>query len=344
MKNHKFKMNSLYNDCILCPRECHTDRVQGHAGVCGVDATLRVARAALHFWEEPCISGTRGSGAVFFSGCAMHCAFCQNEQIAGGESGYEISGERLAEIFLELQEQKANNINLVTPGQYIPHIIEAVESARNQGLHIPIVYNTSAYEKVDILKMLEGIVDIYLPDFKYINSETSGKYSHAPDYPTVAKAAIAEMVRQQPHPEFIWENTNEGKNSGVNTDGIHKNCPIEADEGSIMSRGVIVRQLLLPGKVREAKEIVSYLYEQYGNQIYLSMMSQYTPLPHVRKFPELARRVSHREYEDYIDAAIKIGVDQAFIQEGDVAEESFIPDFMSGEGVLGKNKIKIYKK
>lgn len=330
MKNHNLEESSLYNtenlyrDCTLCPRNCHVNRLEGAKGVCAVDASLRVARAALHFWEEPCISGTNGSGAVFFSGCAMHCVFCQNEKIARGEAGFAISGERLAEIFLELQEQKANNINLVTPGQYLAHIINAVESARRQGLHIPIVYNTSAYEKVDSLKMLEGIVDIYLPDFKYIDPQTAQKYSHAPDYPKAAKAAIAEMVRQQPQPRFMWENP------------IRKDIPTEAEEGAIMRRGVIVRQLLLPGKVKEAQKIVSYLYEHYGNQIYLSMMSQYTPLPHAKRFPELARRVSHREYEDYIDEAIRIGVEQAFIQEGDVAEESFIPDFISGEGVLKK--------
>lgn len=343
-----YKENESYKDCVLCPRECHVNRMQGAKGVCAMDATIRVARAALHYWEEPCISGTNGSGAVFFSGCAMHCVFCQNEPIAQGESGIAISRERLAEIFLELQEQKANNINLVTPGQYVPDIIVAVEEARRQGLHIPIVYNTSAYEKVDTLKMLEGIVDIYLPDFKYMDMQTAGKYSHAPDYPSVAKDAIAEMVRQQPHPEFMWETLEQGaaksieegekENTGkiVTDTKARRSEPTEDEEGAIMRRGVIVRQLLLPGKVKEAQKIVTYLHEHYGNQIYLSMMSQYTPLPHADRFPELARRVSKREYNDYIDEAIRIGVEQAFIQEGDVAEESFIPDFLSGEGVLHK--------
>lgn len=344
MKNQKltnsslYKENRWYEDCTLCPRECHVNRVKGQKGVCAVDAGLRVARAALHFWEEPCISGKRGSGAVFFSGCAMHCVFCQNEQIAQGNAGFEIEGDRLAEIFLELQEQKANNINLVTPGQYIPHIIRAVESARRQGLQIPIVYNTSAYEKVDTLKMLEGIVDIYLPDFKYMNAETAQKYSHASDYPGIAKAAIAEMVRQQPHPEFMWECAKKENGSSGNEDENQKVIPTDAEDGAIMTRGVIVRQLLLPGKVKEAEKIISYLYEHYGNQIYLSMMSQYTPLQHAAKFPELARKVSHREYEDYINEAIRIGVEQAFIQEGDVAQESFIPDFTSGDGVLTSKK------
>ena len=280
-------------------------------GICGVTSKVKVARAALHFWEETCISGTRGSGAVFFSGCALHCVFCQNEAIAQGAVGKEIENERLVEIFLELQEQGANNINLVTPGQYIPHIVWAVEQARNQGLRIPIVYNTSSYEKVDSLKQLEGIVDIYLPDFKYWNPDIAKKYSHAADYPEVAKAAIAEMVRQQPVPVF------------------HED---EAQECDIMEKGVIVRQLLLPGQLQDSKKIIKYLHETYGNQIYLSLMSQFTPLPHVEKYPELNRKVSPRTYEKYIDYCLDLGVEQGFIQEGEVAEESFIPDF-NGEGV-----------
>ena len=280
-------------------------------GICGVTSKVKVARAALHFWEETCISGTKGSGAVFFSGCALHCVFCQNEAIARGAVGKEIENERLVEIFLELQEQGANNINLVTPGQYIPHIVWAVEQARNQGLRIPIVYNTSSYEKVDSLKQLEGIVDIYLPDFKYWNPDIAKKYSHAADYPEVAKAAIAEMVRQQPVPVF------------------HED---EAQECDIMEKGVIVRQLLLPGQLQDSKKIIKYLHETYGNQIYLSLMSQFTPLPHVEKYPELNRKVSPRTYEKYIDYCLDLGVEQGFIQEGEVAEESFIPDF-NGEGV-----------
>ena len=182
------KNQNLYNKCTLCPRNCGADRNHKQTGVCGVTSQLRVARAALHYWEEPCISGTNGSGAVFFSGCALHCVFCQNEPIAQGSAGIDISPQRLAEIFLELQEQKANNINLVTPGQYVPHIIEAVESARRQGLRIPIVYNTGSYEKVDTLKMLEGIVDIYLPDFKYMSRQLAKAYSKTEDYPKIAQS------------------------------------------------------------------------------------------------------------------------------------------------------------
>ena len=304
-------MSNQYIICQLCPRVCKVNREVGYKGICGVDAGLKVARAALHFWEETCISGKRGSGAVFFSGCSLHCVFCQNENIAQGTVGKEISRERLVEIFLELQEQGANNINLVTAGHYIPHIVWSVEHARNQGLKLPIVYNTSSYERVESLKQLEGIVDIYLPDFKYWSSDLAAKYSHAPDYPKVAKMAIAEMVRQQPTPEFL----------------------AEQDEGlDIMSKGVIVRQLLLPGQLKDAKQIVKYLYETYGNQIYLSLMSQFTPLPHVEKYPELNRRVSPRTYERYVDYAISLGVENGFVQGGDVAEESFIPEF-DGEGV-----------
>ena len=287
------------------------NREIGQSGICKVSSQLKVARAALHFWEETCISGTKGSGAVFFSGCSMHCVFCQNQEIANGVVGKEISRERLAEILLELQEKGANNINFVTPGHYVPHIVWSVELAKLQGLRIPIVYNTSSYEKVDTLKQLEGIVDVYLPDFKYWNPELAAKYSNAPDYPEVAKRAIAEMVRQQPEAKFVYD---------------------EEQGLELIKNGVIVRQLLLPEQLKDAKQIVKYLHETYGNQIYLSLMSQYTPLAHVEKYPELNRKVSRRSYEAYVDYAIEIGVENGYIQEEDVAEESFIPAF-DGEGV-----------
>ena len=303
------KMQTSYISCEICPRTCKVNRENGQIGVCKVTSQLKVARAALHFWEETCISGTKGSGTVFFSGCSMHCVFCQNEEISQGLVGKKISKERLVEIFLELQEKGANNINLVTPGQYVPHIIWAVEQARNQGLVLPIVYNTSSYEKVDTIKRLEGIVDIYLPDFKYYSSQLAAKYSNAPDYPEIAKAAIAEMVRQQPNPIFY-----------------------EKDGQELMKNGVIVRQLLLPGQLQDAKDIIKYLHETYGNQIYISLMNQYTPLSHVEKYPGLNKKVSKRTYEKYVDYAIDIGIENGFIQEGDVAMISFIPEF-NGEGV-----------
>lgn len=298
------KKNFHYQNCTICPRNCGVDRTLQKTGVCRMTEKLRIARAALHFWEEPCISGSGGSGTVFFSGCSLHCVYCQNQKIANGSIGKEIDTGRLAEIFLELQEQGAHNINLVTGGHYLFHIIDAVERAKSQGLCLPIVYNTSSYEKVDSLKRLEGIVDIYLPDFKYMDSFYAKKYSNAEDYPQVAKNAIAEMVRQKP--EVVFSNR---------------------DENGLMLQGVLVRQLLLPGLLEDAKEVTKYLLDTYGNQIYISLMSQYTPLVKSEDYPELARTVTVEEYEQWVDYAISIGIEQGFVQEGEVAKESFIPDF-----------------
>lgn len=295
------KNMNKYEDCLLCPRKCGINRSTGQTGVCGVSAEIMVARAALHYWEEPCISGEKGSGAVFFSGCSLHCVFCQNREISDGKAGKIISKERLRDIFLELKAKGANNINLVTPGQYIPDIVWAVRDARRYGMELPIVYNTSGYENADELKQLEGIVDVYLPDFKYMDSALSAKYSRAKDYPSVAKQAISEMVRQQP---------------GVVID----------DATGLIQKGVIVRQLLLPGHVNDAKAILKYLHDTYQDSIYISMMSQFTPIA-LKDYPEINRTVTRREYERLIDYAIKIGITNAFIQEGNVAKDSFIPAF-----------------
>lgn len=283
--------------------------MEGEKGVCGQTNELKVARAALHYWEEPCISGKEGSGAVFFSGCSLHCIFCQNQEIANGAVGKNISVERLAEIFLELQEKGANNINLVTPGHFVPQIVNALEKSKMQGMNLPIVYNTSSYEALDTIKMLEGLVDIYLPDFKYMDEEIAARYSHAKDYPDVAKQVIAEMVRQTGLPEFA-----------------------DGDEEGLMKKGTIVRHLTLPGCMEDSKKIIQYLYETYGNSIYISIMNQFTPLPHLKKYPELNRKITEAEYEELVDYAIRLGVENGFIQEGETAEESFIPAF-DGEGV-----------
>lgn len=333
--------------CTLCPRNCAVSRADGEVGICGQTEELKVARAALHYWEEPCISGTRGSGAVFFSGCALHCVFCQNHNIANKTAGKTISPERLSEIFLELQEKGANNINLVTPGHFVPQIIPALERAKEQGLILPIVYNTGSYEAVDTIRRLDGLVDVYLPDFKYMSSELSGKYSHAPDYSEAAKAAIAEMVRQTGEPQFAPEE--EVKNAGMPEEGqnqkeagkqpkeaAHGRSEVCADDpveaGWLMKRGVIVRHLLLPGCVWDSKEVIRYLYETYGDTIYISIMNQFTPLAGLKRYPELDRRVTDEEYGEVVDYAIELGVERGFIQEGDTAEESFIPEF-DGEGV-----------
>ena len=304
-----------YAPCTLCPRACHADRTEGQKGRCHVDAQIRVARAALHMWEEPCLSGRSGSGAVFFSGCALGCIFCQNREIASGKAGLVISEARLEEIFLELQEKGANNINLVTAGHYVPQVVRALACAKSQGLRIPIVYNSSGYEKAETLRQLEGLIDIYLPDLKYLTPELAAAYSHAPDYPQYAMEAIAEMVRQQPQAEFMPEDRTEAS--------------------PIMRRGVIVRHLLLPGHVREAKKVVSYLHETYGDQIYISMMNQYTPMSEKFADPNLNRRVTKREYERLLDYAAEIGVENGFYQEGATADESFIPEF-DYEGVRKK--------
>lgn len=321
-------------NCMLCPRECGVNRKKGEMGVCGQTAAIKAARAALHMWEEPCISGQNGSGTVFFSGCNLGCVFCQNHNIATGKAGIEISIERLAEIFLELQEKGANNINLVTAGHFVPQVVEALKQAKQQGLFLPIVYNTSSYEKVETLRLLDGYVDIYLPDLKYVDSAISSRYSHAADYFTYASAAIAEMVRQAGEPEFVFERTADEKKKVFYAAEYQERS--EAGESLLMKKGVIVRHLVMPGCVEDSKRVISYLLKTYGNQIFISIMNQYTPLPQCREYPELSRRVTEAEYDAVVDYAIELGIENGFIQEGDVAEESFIPEF-DGEGIVRKD-------
>ena len=291
----------LFKNCTLCPRKCNVNRLEGKRGYCGMDSTIRAARAALHMWEEPCISGKKGSGAVFFSGCGLRCCFCQNRDIAIGDSGKEISVERLAEIFLELQEKGANNINLVTPTHFVVQIAQAIKKARRNGLIIPIVYNTGSYENIETLKLLDGLIDIYLPDMKYMDSSLSLKYSNAKDYFDVASKALDEMFKQVGKPVF--------------------------DKRGIMKRGMIVRHLILPGMTYDSKNVIKYLYETFKDDIYISIMNQYTPLKQVEKYPEINRKVTDKEYDEVVDYAIELGVVNGFIQEGETASESFIPEF-----------------
>lgn len=352
-RKNKGKAKAMEN-CMLCPRECGVNRKNGETGVCGQTAAIKAARAALHMWEEPCISGQNGSGTVFFSGCNLGCVFCQNHNIATGKAGIEISIERLAEIFLELQEKGANNINLVTAGHFVPQVVGALKLAKQQGLYLPIVYNTSSYEKVETLRLLEGYVDIYLPDLKYVDSAISSRYSHAADYFTCASAAIAEMVRQVGKPEFVFERTagKEGGSAEFPADEKKKNSEqqnnmifdaaeyqerSEAGESLLMRKGVIVRHLVMPDCVEDSKRVISYLLKTYGGRIFISIMNQYTPLPQCREYPELSRRVTEAEYDAVVDYAIELGIENGFIQEGDVAEESFIPEF-DGEGIVRKDE------
>lgn len=326
--------------CTLCPRNCAVDRRNGERGVCGQTETLKVARAALHYWEEPCISGKEGSGAVFFSGCSLHCVFCQNKNIANGDAGKEIGTGRLTEIFLELQQKGANNINLVTPGHFVPQIVTALRAAKQQGLTIPVVYNTSSYESVDTIRQLEGLVDIYLPDFKYMDAALGAKYSHAADYSKVAKAAIAEMVRQTGEAKFFAPGASVHEEMRVAAEeaemvrqtGAPEETYDPVEAGCLMRRGTIVRHLLLPGQAEDSKAVIRYLYETYGDSVYISIMNQFTPLAGLEKYPELNRRVTEEEYNEVVDYAIDLGVEHGFIQEGETAEESFIPEF-DGEGV-----------
>ena len=297
---------SFMKECRVCPRNCGVDRLSDQKGFCRAGAEIILARAALHMWEEPCISGKEGSGAVFFSGCSLGCKFCQNGQISRGQTGKKVTADRLADIFLELQQQKANNINLVTAGHFLPQVAEAIEKSRNRGLQIPVVYNSSGYEKSEMLKLLEGLVDIYLPDFKYMDPELAEKYSYARDYPEVAREALKEMVRQTGTPEF--------------------------DRQGIMKKGVIVRHLLLPGHVKDSRRVLEYLLSTYGKEIYISLMNQYTPMPAMKDDPRLSRKVTDREYQRLIDYGLQLGLENGFIQEGETAKESFIPEF-NGEGI-----------
>ena len=286
--------------CNLCPRNCNTDR-DNSVGYCKMTNTVKVSRAALHFWEEPCISAENGSGTVFFSGCNMGCVYCQNQDISHQGFGKEISVQRLAEIFLELQQKNAHNINLVTPTHYTPQIISAVKTARENGLSIPVVYNTSGYEKAENIQSLDGIVDVFLPDFKYISSATAQRYSYCADYPQMAKAAIRQMVKQA--------------------------GPCVFDDDGIIQKGVIVRVLVLPGQTEEVKSIIEYLYNTYGDDIFISIMSQYTPCTNLENYPEINRTITQQEYDDVVDFAVELGLENGFVQEGESAAESFIPPF-----------------
>lgn len=295
---------NIYENCTLCPRKCGADRTK-RPGVCGQTAALKIGRASLHIWEEPCISGLNGSGTVFFSGCSLSCIFCQNSALSRNNAGKEISADRLCEIFLELEEKGAENINLVTPEHFAPHIAYALDNAKKNGLDIPVVMNCGGYTDTETLKILENYIDVFLPDFKYISPQLAKKLSGAEDYPDAVKKALDEMVRLQP--KCVFEN-------------------------GIIKKGVIVRHLCLPGHVAESKKVLAYLHERYGNAVYISIMSQYTPVVKSDIYPELNHRLRRSEYDRILDYALSIGIENAFIQEGSSSSESFIPSF-DGEGV-----------
>lgn len=290
---------NYFKNCNLCPRNCNINREKEH-GYCHANNKLKIARAALHYYEEPCISGTNGSGAIFFTYCNLKCIFCQNYEISTKNIGKEISIEKLSDICLNLQKEGANNINLVTPTHYIPLIKKALLKAKNKGLTIPIIYNTSGYEKVSSLKLLEGLIDIYIPDLKYKSEILGKKYSNAPDYFDITTKAIKEMYRQVGKPKFSKE--------------------------GIMQKGLIVRHLAIPENEKDSKEILSYLHNTYKNNIYISLMNQYTPIKKT-KYNELNRKLSKKEYYNLIDYAISLGIENCFVQEEGTQKKSFIPDF-----------------
>lgn len=289
----------LYKDCTLCPRCCHIDRTK-KKGFCGCNNKIRLALARPFFYEEPPISGTKGSGAIFFSGCNLKCVFCQNMEISSFNKGKIISIKRLSEIMIELQEKGVHNINLVTPTMYVPSIIKAIKKAKAKGLSIPIIYNSSGYENKDTIKLLDGLVDVYLPDFKYFSNEYALKYSKCSNYLENAKATIQEMVKQT--------------------------GPCVFDQNGIIQKGVIVRHLVLPGLIDDSKKIINYLYQKYQDNIYLSIMNQYTPNRYVKE-KELQRPIFNKEYNEVVDYAASLGINNAFCQVGGTVTESFIPEF-----------------
>lgn len=282
-------------NCNICPRKCNAQR-ESAQGFCRAPEGFKLARAALHFWEEPCISGKNGSGAVFFSGCNLKCVYCQNYEISIGDKGTQISDERLIEIFEGLIDEGAQNINLVNPTHYATRLAEVLSKWK---CPVPIVYNSSGYESVETLRLFEGIVDIYLPDFKYIRSEKAQRYSRAKDYPQAVKAALFEMRRQQP--EDIFEN-------------------------GIMKRGMIIRHLILPQNTNSSLEIIDYIKENFEST-YLSLMAQYVPCGNLKDFPELQRKITKREYEKVVDYACQKRLQRVFVQELGSADKMYIPPF-----------------
>ena len=291
----------LTERCELCPRKCGANRLAEKNGFCGGGKEVKVARAALHFWEEPCISGEEGSGTVFFSGCTMRCVFCQNREISRGEAGKLVSIERLAEIFLELQGKGANNINLVTPMHYAPQITAALDIARKNGLSLPIVWNTGGWELPESVEAVKNYSDIWLTDFKYFDNSLAEKFSNAKNYFENASASLKKMLDQTGEPVF--------------------------DDDGMMKKGIIVRHLVLPGHTDDSKKVLRWLWENFGDKIWISIMNQYTPLCSEEKFPELSRKVTDDEYDEVVDFAVSLGIENAFVQDGEAVSESFIPPF-----------------
>lgn len=290
---------NLLNNCMLCPRKCGVNRYK-KKGACGATNKLKIAYYSLHKWEEPVISGSNGSGTIFFSNCNMKCIYCQNKKISIDGYGKYISNKKLEEIMLKLQDMGAHNINLVTPTHYVPQIVSALRKIKGNSLKIPVVYNTSSYENVGTIMFLNNLVDIYLADLKYYDDSLAYNYSGCKNYFETATMAIDEMYRQVGDYSF--------------------------DKDGLMTKGLIVRVLILPGHVEDAKKIIKYLYMTYKDSIFISIMNQFTPV-NTCIYSNLNRKLTDEEYDDVIKYALSLGVTNAFIQEGETADDSFIPDF-----------------
>lgn len=301
MVNNKTHFLNLLENCNLCPRNCSINRFAGELGFCNSSLDIKVAKVSLYYWEEPCISGTSGSGAVFFSNCNLRCVFCQNYKISHEGLGKTISINRLSEIFLEHQMRGALNINLITPTHYVPQIIEALKLAKNKGLSIPILYNSSGYESIDTIKMLRGFIDVYLPDLKYYNDKYAIKYSNAPNYFNTASRAITEMVSQVGETKF--------------------------DSNGIIKSGVIVRHLMLPGLLFDSKKVIDFIYTSFKSNVYISLMNQYTPMHKSFAYPEINKKVNPNHYDALINYCLKLGITNCYIQESESSSKSFVPDF-----------------
>lgn len=300
-------MYQEYEKCTLCPRKCGVNRNKQEKGLCGQTSVLKAGRASLHLWEEPCVSGEKGSGTVFFSGCSLHCCYCQNFKLSRGKEGVVTDTENLTRIFLKLQNEGAHNINLVTGEHFAPHIKQAVKNAKKEGLTIPVILNSSGYVSLKTLEYLKDVIDIYLVDFKYMSPDIAKKYSMAEDYPEIAKKALEKMYNLAGKPTF--------------------------DKNGILKKGVIVRHLCLPACGGDSKEVIRWLYENYRENVLLSIMSQYTPFGNCGKYPELTRKLTTEEYDEILDFCLEIGIENAFVQEEEAASESFIPIF-DGKGVV----------
>ncbi|KHD35229.1 Fe-S protein [Clostridium acetobutylicum] len=293
-------MDSLKN-CTLCARKCGVNRLENKKGFCLSSDKVKIARVSLHAWEEPCISGKNGSGTVFFSNCTLRCVFCQNHEISCEGTGKEVSIERLSDILLEQQNRGAHNINLVTPTHYVPQIIEAIKMAKSKGLTLPILYNSNGYVNRETIKLLDGYIDVYLPDLKYFNDKYAIKYSKAPNYFNVASNAIQEMFNQVGKPVF--------------------------DENGLIKKGVIIRHLMLPGLLFDSKKVMDFIYNTFGNSVYVSIMNQYTPTFKAENYSEINKPLNPKHYDALIDYCLSIGIENGFIQDTGTNSESFIPEF-----------------